>query len=71
MVAGGDVDFGRLFKAYRLQFPFLVAGSDEDPFEHRQVYIAQERLGPQIDRLPGGLPAFKSANLRLERIRRL
>jgi hypothetical protein len=59
----GDVDFG--------QFPFLVVGSDEDPFEHPQVDVAQERMGLQIERLPGGLPAFKSANLRLERIRRL
>ncbi len=32
-------------------------GSDEDPFEHRQVDLAQERLGKlglQIERLPGG-----------------
>jgi len=56
--ADGDrLDFGRLFKAYRGEFPFLVGGSDEDPFEHRQVYLAQERLGKlglQIERLPGG-----------------
>jgi len=54
---GGRLDFGRLFKAYRGQFPFLVGGSDEDPFEHRQVDLAQERLGKlglQIERLPGG-----------------
>jgi len=51
------LDFGRLFKAYRGQFPFLVGGSDEDPFEHRQVDLAHERLGKlglQIERLPGG-----------------
>jgi pimeloyl-ACP methyl ester carboxylesterase len=51
------LDFGRLFTAYRAQFPFLVGGSDEDPFEHRQVDLAQERLGKlglQIERLPGG-----------------
>jgi pimeloyl-ACP methyl ester carboxylesterase len=51
------LDFGRLFKAYRGQFPFLVGGSDEDPFEHRQVDLAQRRLGKlglQIERLPGG-----------------
>ena len=51
------LDFGRLYKAYRSQFPFLVGGSDEDPFEHRQVDLAQERLGKlglQIERLPGG-----------------
>jgi len=54
---GDRLDFGRLFKAYRGQFPFLVGGSDEDPFEHRQVDLAQERLadlGLQIERLPGG-----------------
>src|ERR1700752_1754589 len=54
---GGRLDFGRLFKAYRDQFPFLVGGSDEDPFEHRQIDLAEERLGKlglQIERLPGG-----------------
>src|SRR5215469_15467955 len=54
---GDRLDFGRLFQAYRDQFPFLVGGSDEDPFEHRQVDFAQERLGRlglQIERLPGG-----------------
>src|SRR5579859_6700275 len=51
------LDFGRLFMAYRDKFPFLVGGSDEDPFEHRQVDLAQQRLGKfglQIERLPGG-----------------
>jgi hypothetical protein len=42
---GDRLDFGHLFKAYRDEFPFLVGGSDEDPFEHRQVGLAQERLG--------------------------
>lgn len=54
---GERLDFGRLFKAYRDQFPFLVGGSTEDPFEHRQVDLAQERLGRlglRIARLPGG-----------------
>src|SRR6266853_1532207 len=54
---GDRLDFGRLFKAYRDQYPFLVGGSDEDPFEHRQVDLARERLGKlglQIERLPGG-----------------
>src|SRR6266568_6040742 len=54
---GDRLDFGRLFKAYGGEFPFLVGGSDEDPFEHRQVDLAQERLGKlglQIERLPGG-----------------
>jgi pimeloyl-ACP methyl ester carboxylesterase len=54
---GNRLDFGRLFQAYRDQFPFLVGGSDEDPFEHRQIDLAQRRLGKldlQIERLPGG-----------------
>jgi pimeloyl-ACP methyl ester carboxylesterase len=54
---GDRLDFGRLFKAYRDQFPFLVGGSDEDSFEHRQIDLAEERLGKlglQIERLPGG-----------------
>jgi pimeloyl-ACP methyl ester carboxylesterase len=54
---GERLDFGRLFEAYRDRFPFLVGGSDEDPFEHRQVDLAQQRLGKlglQIARLPGG-----------------
>lgn len=54
---GYRLDFGRLYMAYRGQFPFLVGGSNEDPFEHRQVDLAQERLGKlgiQIERLPGG-----------------
>jgi pimeloyl-ACP methyl ester carboxylesterase len=54
---GDRLDLGGLFKAYGDQFPFLVGGSDEDPFEHRQVDMAQERLGKlglQIERLPGG-----------------
>ena len=54
---GDRLDFGRLFKAYRSQFPFLVGGSEQDPFEHRQVDLARERLGSlelQIERLPGG-----------------
>jgi pimeloyl-ACP methyl ester carboxylesterase len=54
---GDRLDFGDLFKAYRGKFPFLVGGSDQDPFEHRQVGLAQERLGKlglQIARLPGG-----------------
>jgi pimeloyl-ACP methyl ester carboxylesterase len=52
---GDRLDFGRLFKAYRDQFPFLVG--DEDPFEPRQIDLAEERLGKlglQIERLPGG-----------------
>jgi pimeloyl-ACP methyl ester carboxylesterase len=54
---GDRLDFGPLFEAYRDEFPFLVGGSDKDPFEHRQVDLAQERLGKfglQIERLPGG-----------------
>jgi pimeloyl-ACP methyl ester carboxylesterase len=54
---GDRLDFGGLFKAYHAQFPFVVGGSDKDPFEHRQVDLAQERLGKlglAIERLPGG-----------------
>jgi pimeloyl-ACP methyl ester carboxylesterase len=55
---GKRLDFGRIFKAYHDQFPFLVGGSDKDPFEHRQVDLVQKRLGGkanlQIERLPGG-----------------
>ena len=54
---GRRLDFGELFKAYRGAFPFLIAGSVEDPFEHRQVDLAQKwlgELGLNIERLPGG-----------------
>jgi pimeloyl-ACP methyl ester carboxylesterase len=54
---GNRLDFGALYRAYRDQFPFLIGGSNEDPFEHRQVDLAYERLGDlglQIARLPGG-----------------
>jgi pimeloyl-ACP methyl ester carboxylesterase len=54
---GDRLDFESLFKAYRDQFPFLIGGSDEDPFEHLQVDLAQEwlgKLGLDIARLPGG-----------------
>jgi hypothetical protein len=54
---GDRLDFGSLFKAYRDQFPFLIGGSAEDPFEHRQIDLVEERLGKlglQIERLAGG-----------------
>lgn len=54
---GDRLDFGPLFKAYRDQFPFLVGGSEKDPFEHLQLDLAHERLGKlglRIERLPGG-----------------
>jgi len=54
---GDRLDFGRLFAAYRDQFPFVVGGSDDDPFEKRQVMLAEQRLGAQglrTVRLPGG-----------------
>ena len=41
----------------RDQFPFMVGGSKKDPFEPRQVDLAEERLiklGLQVERLPGG-----------------
>jgi pimeloyl-ACP methyl ester carboxylesterase len=55
--AGRKYDFGSLYKIYRDRFPFLVGGSDEDPFEHRQIDLARERLGKlglRFERLPGG-----------------
>jgi len=54
---GSRLDFGRLFEAWRARIPFLVGGSSEDPFEHRQVGLAAQRLGARglrIERLPGG-----------------
>ena len=54
---GERLDFGRLFMAFRNRFPFLVGGSEEDAFEHRQVDLAQKQLAPfglEIARLPGG-----------------
>ncbi len=54
---GERLDFGQLFDAYRDEFPFLVGGSDEDPFEHRQIALAQARLGARgltVTHLPGG-----------------
>ena len=54
---GDRLDFGRLFNDYRGQFPFLVGRSEQDPFEHRQIDLAQARLGGlglQIEHLPGG-----------------
>lgn len=42
---GDRLGFGYLFMAYRDQFPFLVGGSDEDPFEHRQGRSRAGRIG--------------------------
>ncbi len=57
----GGVMWSKVYKVtdaeVREVFPFLVGGSDEDPFEHRQVDLAQKglgKLGLQIVRLPGG-----------------
>jgi pimeloyl-ACP methyl ester carboxylesterase len=54
---GKRLDFGEIFAAYRGTIPFLVGGSEEDPFEHRQIALARKRLGKselQIRTLPGG-----------------
>jgi pimeloyl-ACP methyl ester carboxylesterase len=54
---GKRLDFGEIFAAYRERFPFLVGGSAEDRFEHRQIDLARKRLGHtklQIATLPGG-----------------
>lgn len=51
---GDRLDFGQLYKAYRDQFPFLIGGSTEDPFERRQLLLAKQRLGLPVEYLPGG-----------------
>jgi len=54
---GKRLDFESLFNLYRDEFPFLIGGSEEDRFEHRQIDLAARRLGGtslQIARLPGG-----------------
>jgi pimeloyl-ACP methyl ester carboxylesterase len=54
---GERLDFGRLYMAWRDRFPFLVGGSADDKFEHRQVDLAERRLARfslEIARLPGG-----------------
>ena len=54
---GNRLDFGRIFDAYYGRIPFVVGGSDEDPFEHRQLTLAERRLskrGLAIVRIPGG-----------------
>lgn len=51
------LDFGRIYAHYHDKIPFLVGGSDEDPFEHRQLTLSEKRLDPRgltIARLPGG-----------------
>lgn len=57
-VQGDRLDFDRLFRACNERIPFLIGGSSKDLFEHRQVDLAQQRLGGQlnliIERLPGG-----------------
>ena len=53
----GRLDFGRIFDRYHGKIPFLIGGSVEDPFEHRQLTLAEKRLGHPgvtIVRLPGG-----------------
>ncbi len=38
-------DFGRIFHASKGEVSFHIAGSEEDPFEGRQLVAAQQRLG--------------------------
>jgi len=59
---GDRLDFGHIYKAYRDQFPFPVGGSDEDPFEHRQVDLARERLG-RFGSGSSGCPAVTSPRM--------
>ena len=54
---GERLDFGPLYMAWRDRFPFLVGGSEQDAFEHRQIDLAERRLarfGLDVARLPGG-----------------
>ena len=54
---GNRLDFGRIFDADGGRIPFVAGGSDDNPFEHRQVMLAERRLsrrGLTIVRLPGG-----------------
>jgi hypothetical protein len=57
---GDRLDFGRLFKAYRDRFPFLVGGSDDDPFEHRQVDLTRKAFVSQRAWLGRGVPVSRS-----------
>jgi hypothetical protein len=47
---GNRLDFGRIFDAYSGKIPFVVGGSDEDPFEHRQMTFAEQRLSMEDSR---------------------
>ena len=50
-------DLGRLFRASRETVAFHVVGSEQDPFEWKQVVKARERLGGEgldVRVLPGG-----------------
>jgi hypothetical protein len=51
---------GCLFKAYRDRFPFLVGGSDDDPFEHRQVDLTRKAFVSQRAWLGRGVPVSRS-----------
>jgi pimeloyl-ACP methyl ester carboxylesterase len=53
----GRLDFGRLYDAFAGKIQFLVAGSEKDPFEHRQIRKARRKLGKsglETVMLPGG-----------------
>lgn len=50
-------DLKRLYLALRETVGFHIAGSEEDPFEPRQIVAARERLGPyglDVRMFPGG-----------------
>ena len=50
-------DLARIFKKLHPEVGFLVAGSEQDQFEHRQVTLAAQRLGSlglATKKLPGG-----------------
>ena len=50
-------DFARLYRALRDSVSFCIAGSEEDPYEPKQIVAARARLGAEeldIRMLPGG-----------------
>jgi pimeloyl-ACP methyl ester carboxylesterase len=50
-------DFAQLYHALRDSVSFCIVGSEEDPFEPRQIVAARQRLGAEgldIRMLPGG-----------------
>jgi hypothetical protein len=66
---GDRLDFNRLFNAYRGEFPFLVGGSDEDPFEHRQVALPKNGWASSVSGW-SGCPAVTSPRMSSRKLSR-